>query len=295
MSLDHSVRSTGIGASEAAAALGIDPYKTTLELWGEKTGRITPPNLDDNEPVYWGKVIEPLIGQRFAHLTGRHVVHNADQVTARSEAVPFMLATLDFTQHDLDRPGVGALEAKTTSAWQTDKWEEAPPMRVQVQLQHQLAVAGLEWGSIACLVGGQKLFSFDQGRNDRFIDEMVAQEEAFWQLVTSDTPPEVDPDDRRTADALKRLYKKGSKGKTIALPPESAAWVDQRKTLKSQIKALEIEVETIDNKIKAAMGDAERGELPGGGAIKWGTITRNDPPKPARQIVYRDGLRLLKN
>ena len=33
------VRQQGIGSSDAAAAVGLNPYKSALELWLEKTGR----------------------------------------------------------------------------------------------------------------------------------------------------------------------------------------------------------------------------------------------------------------
>jgi predicted phage-related endonuclease len=34
------VRHGGIGSSDAATAVGLNPYKSPLELWAEKTGRI---------------------------------------------------------------------------------------------------------------------------------------------------------------------------------------------------------------------------------------------------------------
>lgn len=54
-----SVRKTGIGGSDAAAAVGLNPYKSQLELWLEKTGRDgdlpKPDPSDTKEPVYWGR------------------------------------------------------------------------------------------------------------------------------------------------------------------------------------------------------------------------------------------------
>jgi len=53
------VRQGGIGSSDAAAALGLNPYKSQLQLWMEKTGRdASLPKLDptdDSTPVYWGR------------------------------------------------------------------------------------------------------------------------------------------------------------------------------------------------------------------------------------------------
>lgn len=40
------VRRNGIGSSDAAAAVGLCPYKSQLELWMEKTGRTPPEPVD---------------------------------------------------------------------------------------------------------------------------------------------------------------------------------------------------------------------------------------------------------
>ncbi len=40
-------RLLGIGASEAAAVLGIDPWKSALELWALKTGQVDIINRPD--------------------------------------------------------------------------------------------------------------------------------------------------------------------------------------------------------------------------------------------------------
>ncbi|MCH4874758.1 hypothetical protein EQV93_17170 [Pseudomonas sp. TMW22091] len=50
------VRKQGIGSSDAAAAVGLNPYKSQLELWLEKTGRdISLPKIDpqdgDDDPL----------------------------------------------------------------------------------------------------------------------------------------------------------------------------------------------------------------------------------------------------
>ena len=66
------VRKGGIGSSDAAAAVGLHPYKSQLQLWMEKTGRdaglpVVDPN-DDQSPMYWGTLLEPIVA---AHYTRR--------------------------------------------------------------------------------------------------------------------------------------------------------------------------------------------------------------------------------
>jgi predicted phage-related endonuclease len=54
------VRRGGSGCSVPAAAVGMNPYKSPLELWLEKTGRATgnEAGIDTDSPMYWGTLLE---------------------------------------------------------------------------------------------------------------------------------------------------------------------------------------------------------------------------------------------
>ena len=64
------VRKGGIGSSDAAAAVGLNPYKSQLELWMEKTGRdALLPKLDpqdEESPAYWGNILEPIVASHYS-------------------------------------------------------------------------------------------------------------------------------------------------------------------------------------------------------------------------------------
>ncbi|WP_430305180.1 lambda-exonuclease family protein, partial [Pseudomonas mosselii] len=64
------IRKQGIGSSDAAAAVGLNPYKSQLELWLEKTGRdagLTKADPHDEEsPLYWGNVLEPIVAWHYS-------------------------------------------------------------------------------------------------------------------------------------------------------------------------------------------------------------------------------------
>ena len=59
-------RTTFIGSSEIATILGLNPYKTILELWAEKTGAVPPADLTGNEAVEWGCRLERVVSEKFA-------------------------------------------------------------------------------------------------------------------------------------------------------------------------------------------------------------------------------------
>ena len=71
------VRKGGIGSSDAAAAVGLHPYKSQLQLWMEKTGRdgelpVVDPQ-DDSSPMYWGTLLEPIVAAHYSRRTGHRV------------------------------------------------------------------------------------------------------------------------------------------------------------------------------------------------------------------------------
>ena len=45
-------RTKGIGGSDVATVLGLNPYKTPLELWEEKTGKTA--GKEAGQAAYWG-------------------------------------------------------------------------------------------------------------------------------------------------------------------------------------------------------------------------------------------------
>ncbi|MDR2014083.1 MAG: YqaJ viral recombinase family protein, partial [Azoarcus sp.] len=107
------VRKTGIGGSDAAAAVGLNPYKSPLELWLEKTSRDTAlekPNPEDMaEPIYWGTLLEPFVAAAYTRQTGNRV--RKVNAVLQHPAVPFMIANLD--REVVGVPDVHILECKT--------------------------------------------------------------------------------------------------------------------------------------------------------------------------------------
>lgn len=69
------VRKGGIGSSDAAAAVTLNPYKSPLELWMEKTGRaaISGEHAGFDDPRYWGTLLEPYAAIAYQQKTDRRV------------------------------------------------------------------------------------------------------------------------------------------------------------------------------------------------------------------------------
>ena len=107
------VRKGGIGSSDAAAAVGLNPYKSQLGLWLEKTGRDgglpkTDPN-DETSPMYWGTLLESIVAAHYTKRTGHKVRRINAVLQHRREA--WMLANLD--REVIGAADVQILECKT--------------------------------------------------------------------------------------------------------------------------------------------------------------------------------------
>ena len=186
------VRRQGIGSSDAAAAVGLNPYKSQLQLWMEKTGRdgalpVVDPN-DDQSPMYWGTLLEPIVAAHYTRRSG-HRVRRVNAVLQHPEH-PWMLANID--REVVGASDVQILECKTAGIHGARLWRDGVPEYVQLQVMHQLAVTGKQAADVAVLLGGQELQVFRIERDDTLIAQLVVLEQQFWGYVERDQQPPAD-------------------------------------------------------------------------------------------------------
>jgi putative phage-type endonuclease len=199
------VRKNGIGGSDAAAAVGLNPYMSPLELWLIKTGRDAnlprPDRQDTSEPIYWGTLPEPIVAASYT----KHTENKVRRINAvlQSPTVPFMLANVD--REVVGCRDVQLLECKTAGQFGARLWRDGVPEYVQLQVRHQLAVTGRQAADVAVLICGQRLEVHRVARDDSLIARLIELGAAFWRFVETDTPPPADGSD--SADrALRCLY-----------------------------------------------------------------------------------------
>lgn len=199
------VRKRGIGSSDAAAAVGLNPYKSQLELWMEKTGRDADlPKIDpddDSTPVYWGTLLEHIVAAQYTRRTG-HRVRRVNAVLQHPDQ-PWMLANLD--REVVGVPGVQILECKTAGINGARLWRDGVPEYVQLQVMHQLAVTGKQAADVAVLICGQELRIHRIERDERLIAHLVELEQRFWRTIEEDCAPAADGSDS-AHQALQALY-----------------------------------------------------------------------------------------
>lgn len=231
------VRRTGIGSSDAAAAVGLNPYRSQLELWLEKTGResLLPPSNahDEDSPLYWGNILEPIVASHYTRRTG-HRIRKINAVLQHPDPdKDWMLANID--REVIGTREVQILECKTAGINGARLWKDGVPEYVQLQVQHQLAVTGKSAADVAVLLGGQHLEIHRVQRDDRLIERLITLEQAFWRYVEADTPPPADGSESAEM-ALRCLYPEDA-GNTVdfsqdrTLSATFADWLAVRQTL----------------------------------------------------------------
>lgn len=252
------VRKGGIGSSDAASAVGLNPYKSQLELWLEKTGRdghlpkVDP--KDESSPMYWGTLLESIVAAHYTMRTG-HKVRRINAVL-QHPSEPWMLANLD--REVMGAPEVQILECKTAGINGARLWKEGVPEYVQLQVMHQLAVTGKQTADVAVLICGQELQVHRIERDEDMISRLVELERAFWHCVETDTAPSADGSD--SADlALRCLYPKDS-GQILDLSQDlemSAAFSDLLAV--REVLATNVMLESqLKQKIQQRMGEATK-------------------------------------
>ncbi|MYS15064.1 lambda-exonuclease family protein [Streptomyces sp. SID4982] len=144
----HAARAQGIGGSEIAAVLGLSPYESRFSLWHRKQGLIAP--VEESEEMYWGKVHEPGICDRFAKEHPDLPVTTAPTYTHPDR--PWQIANPD--RH----AGPDLLEAKTSR--DAEGWGEEGtnqiPVYYRAQCLHYLDVIGARRCWVAVLIAGSE-------------------------------------------------------------------------------------------------------------------------------------------
>jgi putative phage-type endonuclease len=263
-------RRRGIGGSDAAAIAGLSPWKSPLAVYLEKIGELQ----DDmqSEAAYWGTTLEDVVAKEFAQRTGLKI-HRRNAML-QHQKYPYMLANIDRYVLDPDR-GRGVLECKTTSAYNAKAWDgDKIPDHYMIQVQHYLAVTGLQYGYIAVLIGGQRFLHQLVERNEEIIQYLTQIEGEFWKLVESRTPPPVDGSQAAT-DLLDMLYPADeAKPEQMMMPPTAMNLIAEYEQAKAEAKAASERADEAANKLKAILGEYEIG-IADDREIRWKQITSN--------------------
>jgi len=177
----RAVRRHFIGSSDCAAACGVDPYKSRVQLWLEKTGRVKPDDLSAVERVHFGNVLEPIVAAEYAR---RHGLAPGELVRATDTVYDgFRAASVDYYARGR------ILECKTAGAWMRGAWRSGPPDNYRMQVEHQMMVTHEPEAIIAVLIGGNEYRDHEITTDPELAALIVAREQEFMTYVETDQAP----------------------------------------------------------------------------------------------------------
>lgn len=137
-----------LGGSDISCILGMNPWKSNIQLFREKKGIVEPEDISDNPAIIYGTEAEEHIRALFQlehpELKVTYVPNNSWHNTL----YPFAAASLDGSSED-ETGRKGILEIKTstiTSAQQANKWkDEHIPDNYYCQVLYYLGVTEFDY------------------------------------------------------------------------------------------------------------------------------------------------------
>lgn len=143
-------RKNYIGGSDAAAILGLNPWKTNVDLWEEKTGRKEKEDISDKEAVKFGSMAEPYLRELFRLDNPDLEVRYMENNMFLNDTYPWAHASLDGWLKDKEGRA-GILEIKTTTIQNyasVKKWENKIPDNYYCQILHYFLVTGFDFAIV---------------------------------------------------------------------------------------------------------------------------------------------------
>lgn len=161
------LRQSGIGGSDITAIMGINPYKTPLDIRAEKLGHIPP----ETEPMQIGRDMEHTIVRMFKKRFREYHIDKPRVLFRRGSiflATPDRFATTPEGQTlilEVKNTGYLSKTLKTLAAY---------------QLQWYCYVCNSKGGYLVVLERGTKLHTIPIFRDDALIDTMLKTAERWW-------------------------------------------------------------------------------------------------------------------
>lgn len=259
-------RKKGIGGSDVSCLLGINKWKSEIELWLEKTNQTNEPPVE-NEAMTWGNIMEPVIRKHFSKVTGKNVVEL--KAMLQHPEYPFMLADVDGVTVD-DDGNLAILEIKTASEFKRNEWEDDVPTYYQTQIQHYLCVTGVRKAYCAVLIGGNSFKIYEIDADDEVQSMLIVLEKNFWNKVQNMIRPEMDGSDA-AKDLLDSLYH-GGIAQQIVMPDEAIEYVDAYIEACAEEDNAKAKKQDASNHLKEIMGDYDKATCLGH-SISWKPVS----------------------
>lgn len=201
-----------IGGSDASAVVGLNPYKSNVELWLEKTGQVIPEDIGDKLYVKYGTEAELHLRELFKLDFPQYQVFYEENNLFLNDKYPWghysadgwleieeEIKTDDSSSAITKRKGI--LEIKTTEilqSMQKEKWNEQIPNNYYTQILHGLLIMEADFAvlkaQLKTVFSGvpylqTKHYFIERSEVEEDIQYLAQEEKRFWDYKLSGKQP----------------------------------------------------------------------------------------------------------
>ena len=266
-------RQKGIGGSDIASVIGINPWSSPLAVYYDKVEKVGELEVE-NLPAELGLFLEPFIAVKFEKWLKEN--EGIDIVVLKSEYIlqhptnPIALANLDghFFHPSIQENVI--VEYKTTSERNYQEWADGSlPDYYYLQIQWYLYVTNVKKCYLAFLIGNNKFNVTVIERNEEVIEMIVKRVAEFWTNFVEKKVAPAPIGDISSKEILDKMYKNVEVGKEIIIEDvKYQMYCKEIADLKKKATEMEKNLEQLKQWIKEKMGTAETGRA-GEWIITW--------------------------
>ena len=271
-------RAGGIGGTDAAAILGLSPWKRPIDIYAGKVNPQAQPELN-KECLYWGSALEPIVRGRYAERFGVEVIAPDAIKTFFPNSRPWRDSTLVIGREPwmLGAPDGwinsvrNGLEVKCSSR-KSEEWgdegSDEVPAHYLVQVAWYMAVMDAPAWNFAVLFSGNSLSQYRVQRDMALERDIIEAARSFWHdNVLKQVEPLID-ESESYGKYLARKFSLNS-GAIIKNPsPELVEWAVKMKQADDEEKDAKERKTLANNQLRALVGEAQKAITPLG-TIGW--------------------------
>lgn len=254
-----------LGASEVAAALGLNPYRTPFDLWREKSGDPSFIRFEGNQFTVWGNRLEDAIAQGFAEDHGYKIQKDNKLRIHENDILSCSIDRTIAKCNGYNTPGI--LEIKNMSGYAYDKMlkdDNDVPLMYYTQHQQQFGITGYEWGFFVMLIGGNDMVVKEMKPDWDYIKKQETEAVSWWnKYVVGKIPPPFEAADVENP-------KTTALTDDIQISSKEAYQAHQTlMAIKDRIKGLDAQKKELEKILKKEIGTAKELQYEGSTIASW--------------------------
>jgi len=169
-------RKNYLGGSDLGAIAGLNPYRTALDVYLDKTSDDI--RCETSPAMRWGNLLEEAVAKEYAEVTGQKI--EIEPNTIYHPSMKFLAANIDMWVGDKEY----VLECKTAGFTRGKEWGEVGtdqiPESYLIQCAYYASICDVPKVDIAVLIAGQDFRIYTYNRNKDLEDKIIKIGVNFW-------------------------------------------------------------------------------------------------------------------